>query len=64
MATKFLALATYRPKIKKGKRADSKDAANLISGRTSATEGSVLESLSELRYTLFFFLRDGFLQVK
>ena len=59
MATRLKAIAVKRPRIKRGDTADVKDAANLIAGRTSATEGGVFEALNELRYALFFFLKAG-----
>lgn len=59
MATKANALAAYRPRIKKGKTADVKDASKIIAGRTSATFGGVLENLMELMFVVTFFLCDG-----
>ncbi|MGD2087421.1 MAG: hypothetical protein PVH61_14650 [Candidatus Aminicenantes bacterium] len=59
MANRITAINAYRPRIKKGKMANVKEAANLIAGRTSLNESGVHEALLELKYVLGFFLKSG-----
>lgn len=59
MANKITAINAYRPKIKLEKTRDVKDVARLIAGRTSMNEGAVLQSLTELRSVLEFYMGSG-----
>lgn len=60
MATRMGVFAKMRPRIKRKGQILVKEAAALISGRTSTNEGAILESLSEQGYAIVHYIKNGF----
>lgn len=59
MGSAVKAIYAYSPRIKRGNTADSDDVAEIIAGRSSINEGTVLNILAELRSALILMARDG-----